>query len=132
MQSLIKTKVWIHCSFLEWRTKYPRDKVQSWNRRKDHWGTAPPKNPSHIQPPNADTIAYASNILLTGPWYSYLMWGYASAWQIQKWMLTVSYWMEHRAPKKGAGESTEEAKGVSNPIGGSTIWTNQYPTELCL
>jgi hypothetical protein len=31
------------------------------------------------QQPNADTIAYASKILLKGPWYSCLMWGYASA-----------------------------------------------------
>jgi hypothetical protein len=52
------------------------------------------KDPSHIQPPNPDSIAYASNILLSGPWYSYLLWGYASAWQIHKWILTVIYWME--------------------------------------
>jgi hypothetical protein len=29
--------------------------------------TAQPGDPSHIQPPNPDTIAYASKILLTGP-----------------------------------------------------------------
>ena len=29
--------------------------------------TAPPGNPSHKQPPNPDTIAYARKILLTGP-----------------------------------------------------------------
>jgi hypothetical protein len=28
---------------------------------------APPWDPSHNQPPNADTIAYASKILLKGP-----------------------------------------------------------------
>jgi hypothetical protein len=27
----------------------------------------PPRDPSHIQPPNPDTIAYARKILLTGP-----------------------------------------------------------------
>jgi hypothetical protein len=32
-------------------------------------------------------------------------------------MLTVSYWMEHRAPNGGARESTQEAEGVCNPIG---------------
>jgi hypothetical protein len=48
----------------------------------------------------------------------------------QKWMLTVSYWMEHRAPNGGARESTQGAKGVGNPIVGTTIWTNQYPLEL--
>jgi hypothetical protein len=30
---------------------------------------------------------------------SCLLWGFASARQIQKWMLTVIYWMEHRASK---------------------------------
>jgi hypothetical protein len=29
------------------------------------------------------------------PWQS-------SAWQIQKWMLTAIYWMEHRAPNEAA------------------------------
>jgi hypothetical protein len=93
--------------------------------RKDHPETVSLKDPSHIQPPNPDTIAYASKILLTGPWYSSLLWGYASTWQIQKWMLTVTYWMEHRAPIEGARESTQGAKGVCNPIGATTIWTNQ-------
>jgi hypothetical protein len=35
--------------------------------------------------------------------------------------------MEHRAPNGGAKESTQGAKGICNPIGGTTIWTNQYP-----
>jgi hypothetical protein len=35
--------------------------------------------------------------------------------------------MEHRAPSEGARESTQGAEGVCNPIGGSTIGTNQYP-----
>jgi hypothetical protein len=42
-------------------------------------------------------------------------------WQILKWMLTVIYKMEHRAPNGGARESTQEAEGVCNPIGGTTI-----------
>jgi hypothetical protein len=46
---------------------------------------------------------------------------YASAWQIQKWMLTVIYWMEHRVPNGRARESTQGAEGVCNPIGGTTI-----------
>ena len=79
------------------------------------------------QPPNPDTISYASKILLKRPWYSCLMWSYASAWQIQKWMLTVIIWMEHRAPNGGARESTQGAEGVCIPISGTTIWTNQYP-----
>jgi hypothetical protein len=34
---------------------------------KNHPETAPPRDPSHIQPPNPGTIAYARKILLTGP-----------------------------------------------------------------
>jgi hypothetical protein len=33
----------------------------------DHPDTDPPGGPSHNKPPNADTIAYASKILLKGP-----------------------------------------------------------------
>jgi hypothetical protein len=51
-------------------------------------------------------------------------------WQTQKWMLTVSYWMDYRAPKGGARESTQGAKGICNPIGGTTLWTHQYPGAL--
>jgi hypothetical protein len=104
-----------------------RDRVQSWDGRKDHPETAPSRDSSHIQPLNPDTIAYASKILLKGPCYSCLVWRYASAWQIQEGMLTVIYWMEHRAPNGGTRESTQGAKGICNPIGGSTIWTNHYP-----
>jgi hypothetical protein len=39
--------------------------------------------------------------------YSCLLWDYAGSWQTQKWMLTVSYWMEHRAPNGGARECTQ-------------------------
>jgi hypothetical protein len=45
-------------------------------------------------------------------------------------MLTVSYWIDHRAPNGGARESTQGAKGICNPIGGTTLWTNQYPRAL--
>jgi hypothetical protein len=38
--------------------------------------------------------------------------------------------MDHRAPNGGAGESTQGAKGICNPIGGTAISTNQYPLEL--
>ena len=45
-------------------------------------------------------------------------------------MLTVSYWIDHRAPNGEARESTQGAGGICNPIGGTTIRTNQYPPEL--
>jgi hypothetical protein len=64
-------------------------------------------------------------IFLKGPRYSCLLWNYAGAWQTQKWMLTVSYWMNHRAPSGGVRESNWGGEGICNPIGGTTIWTNQ-------
>jgi hypothetical protein len=39
----------------------------------------------------------------------------------KKWMLTVIYRVEHRAPNGGARESTQGAEEVYNPIGGTTI-----------
>jgi hypothetical protein len=42
-------------------------------------------------------------------------------------MLTVSYWMDHRAPNGEARENTQGAKRVCNPIDGTTVLTNQYP-----
>jgi hypothetical protein len=38
--------------------------------------------------------------------------------------------MDHRAPNGGARESTQRAKGICNPIGGTTIRTKQYLPEL--
>jgi hypothetical protein len=35
--------------------------------------------------------------------------------------------MEHRARNEGARKSTQGAQGICNPIGGTTIRTNQYP-----
>jgi hypothetical protein len=40
--------------------------------------------------------------------------------------------MEQRALNGGARESTQGAKGVCNPIGGTTIWTTQYPRAVSL
>ena len=103
-----KSKVWIFQSFLEGdqntHERRYRDKV--WNRdwRKGHLETAPPVDLSHIQSPNPDTIADTNKSLMKGAWYSYLLRGSASAWQTQKWMLTVIYNMEHRAPNVRARE----------------------------
>ena len=73
--------------------------------------TTPPGDPSHNQPPNPDAIAYASKILLKGPCYSCLVLGYANAWQIQKWMLTVIYRREHRYPMEKLEKVPKELKG---------------------
>jgi hypothetical protein len=64
--------------------------------------------------------------LLTGAWYRCLLRGSRSDWQIQKQMLTVIHWTEHRVSNEGARESTQGAEGDCIPIEGTTIWTNQY------
>jgi hypothetical protein len=35
--------------------------------------------------------------------------------------INIPYWMDHRAPNGRARESTQGAKGICNPIGGTTI-----------
>jgi hypothetical protein len=71
----------------------------------DHLETAILRDPSHNQPPKADTIAYTCKILLKGPR------GYASAWQTKKWMLTVIYWMQHTPPIEELEKVSKELKG---------------------
>ena len=62
--------MWILHSFLEWgkntNGRSYRDKVQSIDGRNDHTETAPPGDPSHIQPPNPDTIVDANENLPIG------------------------------------------------------------------
>jgi hypothetical protein len=104
-----------------------RDKL--WNRNwwKDHSETAPPGDQSHIQSPNPYTIVDASKCLLTGAWYSCLLRGSANAWQIQRWMLLANHWIKHKVSNGGARKRTKGAEGACSPIGGTTIWNNQYP-----
>jgi hypothetical protein len=54
------------------------------------------------------TLADANKILLTG--YSCLLRGWASAWQVQKWMFIVIHWKEHRVPNGGARERNQGAE----------------------
>jgi hypothetical protein len=53
--------------------------------------------------------------LLTEICYSCLLRGSASAWLIQKWMLTVIYWTEHRVPNEEPEKITRELKGFAAP-----------------
>jgi hypothetical protein len=78
-----------------------RDKVWSRDWRNDHPKTTPPGDPSYIQPPNPDTVVDANKSLLKGDWKCCLLRGSASAWQIQKWMLTAIHWTEH-SPQWGS------------------------------
>jgi hypothetical protein len=67
----MKTEVWTLCPSLELgkntHGRSYKDKVWRSDERMDHPETAAPRDPSHNQPPNADTIAYTSEILLKGP-----------------------------------------------------------------
>jgi hypothetical protein len=45
------------------------------------------------------------------------------AWQVNSVALRVGC-------NGGARENTQGAKGIFNPIGGTTLWTNQYPWAL--
>jgi hypothetical protein len=40
---------------------------------------------------------------------------------------TALHRTEHRVPNEGARESTQGAEGVCCSIGGTLLWTNQYP-----
>jgi hypothetical protein len=103
-----------------------RDKVQSRDWTNDHPETAPLGDPSRKQLPNPDTMADANKSPLTRAWYSCLLMASASAWQKPKLMLTIISWMEHTVPNEGARENTQGAEGFWSPIGGISIWTNQY------
>jgi hypothetical protein len=46
-------------------------------------------------------------------------------WQIEMWMHIAKQWSELRDPNRGVRSRTEGAEGVCNPIGRTTISTNQ-------
>jgi hypothetical protein len=75
----------------------------------------------------ADTTMDANKSLLKGAWYSCLLRGSASPWQIQNWMFIAIHLTGHRVPNEGARERTQGAEGVCSPIGGTTIWTTSKP-----
>jgi hypothetical protein len=91
-----------------------KDKVWSSDWKKDHAETAPPGDPSHIQSPNSDTIVDANQ-----------------CWQEPD--IAVSYKalpVPDKVPNEGARERTKGAEVACSSMGGTTIWTNQYPPEL--
>jgi hypothetical protein len=66
-------------------------------------------------------------VLAEGAWYSCLLRGSPRAWQIQRQMLSANHWTEHRVPNGEVRERIEEAEGLCNRIGRTTISTNQNP-----
>ena len=79
-----------NCSYLKemQRQKWSRD----W--RKGHFKTAPPRDPSHLQTLNPDTIGDAKKCLLPGAWYGCPLRGSFSTWPIQMQILTANHWTE--------------------------------------
>jgi hypothetical protein len=63
------------CPFLELGTKHPWKELQrqSLELRQKDGPSRIPGDPSHNQPPNADTIGYTSKIFLKGPRYGCLL-----------------------------------------------------------
>jgi hypothetical protein len=47
---------------------------------------------------------------------------------MQRQMLAANHWTEHRVLNRGVREGTEGVESVRNPIGRTTISTNQTPT----
>jgi hypothetical protein len=65
--------------------------------------------------------------MLKGAFYVCLLSGPARALQIQSQMLTANHWTEWGIPNSIDRERTEGVEGVYNPIGKTTISTNQRP-----
>ena len=78
-----------------------------------------------IQSPKPDTVLDTNKGLLTGAWFGCLLRGPAYTWQIQRWVLSANHWTELNVPSGGARDRTKRAEGDCNPIGKTTIWTNQ-------
>jgi hypothetical protein len=94
--------------------------------------TAPPREPSHLQIPNAYTIADAKKHLLTGALYGCSLRASSSTWPIQMQILTTNPWAGPGDSNGRTSGKTEEAKGDCNPIGStiSTNWTTQNTLGL--
>jgi hypothetical protein len=100
--------------------------TQHWS--KSHPETAPPRDLSHLQTPNPDTMADAKKHLLTGAWYSCPLRVCARAKLM--WLWAANHETEHKDLNGGVRGRTEGAEGVCIPIGRNTILTNQTPSKL--
>ena len=78
------------------------------------------------------TIADTKKSLLTGTWHGCPLRGFTKARPIEIQMFTTNHWTKHRDPNEGIRRRTEGAEGICNPIGRTTISTNQtlHPPEL--
>jgi len=70
-------------------------------------------DPSHIQSPNPDTIyCGCQQDLADRSLIQLVPERLCQCLKIQKWMLTVIHWTEHRVPNEGARERTHGAEGI--------------------
>jgi hypothetical protein len=60
-------------------------------------------------------MANANKSLMTGAWYSCVLRAFVSAWQIQKWMLTIIHWMKQGSPMKELEKVPKELKESEAP-----------------
>jgi hypothetical protein len=82
------------------------------NRQTDFQsGCNPPGDTTHNKPPNTDIIAYASKILLTGPWYSCLLRGYDSVCKYRSGCSQSSIGWNTGSPRKELEKVPMELKG---------------------
>jgi hypothetical protein len=68
---------------------------------------------------------------IKGRWKGFNLKNYSWTGEMDQWLRECNFlqkiWV---TPNGGARESTQGAKGICNPIGGTTLWTNQYPRAL--
>ena len=121
--------MWRLQSLFEGRPKHSWEEIQGQieeqGLKKDYSETASPWDPPHMQPPNPSTIADAKKCLLEGTRYGCLLEGSARVTLIQMRMVATNHQTEHGDTDEGARERTEGAGRVCNPMGRTTLSTNQ-------
>ena len=123
--------MWIHWSFLEGGTKYPWEELQRQSveqRLKERtsrdcptWGSIPYTVTKLKHYCGFQKVLPDRSLIKLSP-------ERLCQCLTNTEMDALSHpWTEHRVPNEGARERTQGAEGVCSPIGGTTIWTNQYP-----
>jgi hypothetical protein len=74
--------------------------------------------PEDVPTGNKDTC---SNMFIAALFIIARSWKGPRCPSTQKWILTVSYWIYHRAPNVGVRESIQGAKEICNPVGATTL-----------
>jgi hypothetical protein len=87
----------------------------------DHLETAISRDPSHNQLPNADTIAHIIKICCKYPGIAVSCETRPGPSKHKSGRSKSAIGWSTGDPNGGARESTQEAKGICNPIGGTTL-----------